>query len=271
VANARWRTGVLERRRQLSEDELKKLEQSYAHFHRVLGALAMELAALPGVIWVGKETTHVIAPEGENNRYGKAIYPVTDLAPYRDALRELLDVQQQGMRLTEREEPLPGMLLPQVVEGVQFARLNRHTAHTSQAFNKEQAIGRLQTVLKRAEHNLAKFERYATLNDPERERVALEVKTLKEGLEQIKGADEAEYRFRVRRQAVTPYVYLLDGDAAQTHIRDHGLVLVGPSVSVVWNQARRRPRSDKRKLEPLLHIGTLKVYRESEWQQAGQR
>jgi hypothetical protein len=63
---------------------------------------------------------------------------------------------------------------------------------------------------------------------------------------------------------------LLNGDALQTHIRDHGLILVGPSVSVVWNHAKRRPRSDKRKLKPLLHLGMLEVYSERDWQRAGE-
>ena len=39
-------------RRKLSEVQLGELERIYAHFHRVLGPLLVELSELPGTVWL---------------------------------------------------------------------------------------------------------------------------------------------------------------------------------------------------------------------------
>ena len=86
-------------RRKLNDKQLGELERIYAHFHRVLGPLLVELAELPGTVWLDEARAHVLTGEGEDNVYARAIYPVTDLAPYRERLAELAKVQAAGTEL----------------------------------------------------------------------------------------------------------------------------------------------------------------------------
>jgi len=184
--------------RKLSPEELKAVERTYAHFHRVLGELLQELAALPEVVWLGDEQGHEVRGEGEENIYRKAIYPVADLTPYREQLAELEGVQAEGLRLLGRDDPPPGLLLPGVLEGVQYARLHKHTSYVSQALPREQVLSRLEGLLESTKANLRAFERYATTYDPRREKVEGEVKAFEAGVERLKGEREALLRMRTR-------------------------------------------------------------------------
>ena len=47
-----------------------RADRIYAHFHRVLGPLLVELGQLPGTVWLEEVQGHVLTGEGEENRYG---------------------------------------------------------------------------------------------------------------------------------------------------------------------------------------------------------
>lgn len=255
----------------MSEDTLKAIERNYAHFHRLLAELLLELAELPGVEWLGEEG-HVIRGEGQSNTYNKAIYPVQDTGPYQERLKELQEVQRQGLELMGREEPTVGLLTPVLTQGVQYVRLRRHASYTSRVTVREHVLLRFEELLARTRIVLKEdFTPHATMFDPRREKVEAEVAALEAGLARLKASREATLRERYRTERVTPYVYLLSGDIVRPYVRDVGLIVAGPNVKMVWADAVRRERSDKVKLEPLLALGPTEVYSEEAWQEASGR
>jgi hypothetical protein len=253
-----------------ADEKIKAIERNYAHFHRLLSQLLLELSKLPGVVWL-EESGHIIRGEGESNDYRKAIYPVQDATPYYGRLDELREVQEEGLRLLDREEPPIGLLMPVLLEGVQYVRLRKHVTHSSRASKREHAIARFEEQLEQMRTNLKKFEYYATSYDPRREKLEAEVKALEEGLERLKAIKEETLRERYRHERVLPYVYLNSGEIVRPYVRDVGLIVAGPKVRIVWADELRRARSDKVRLEPILTVGQTEVYSETEWQQANKR
>jgi hypothetical protein len=255
----------------VSEDTLKATLRNYAHFHRLLAELLLELADLPDVEWLeGKG--HIIRGEGQSNTYSKAIYPVQDTGPYQGRLDELRKVQQRGLELMGREEPTVGLLMPVLIEGVHYVRLRRHVTYTSRVTVREHAILRFEEQLERTRLILKEdFTPHATMFDPKREKVEAEVEALEEGLGHLEESREVTLRERYRTERVTPYVYLLRGEIVRPYVRDVGLIAAGPSIKMVWADNVRRQRSDKVRLEPLLVVGPVEVYSEEAWQEASEK
>jgi hypothetical protein len=253
-----------------TQEKVKAIERNYAHFHRLLSELLLELSELPGVVWL-EEAGHIIRGEGETNDYRKAIYPVQDATPYYGRLDELREVQKEGLKLLGREEPPIGLLMPVLLEGVQYVRLRKHVTHSSRASKREHALARFEEQLGEMRTNLRKFEYYATSHDPRREKLEAEVKALEEGLERLKAMKEETLRERYRHERVLPYVYLNSGEIVRPYVRNVGLIVAGPRVRIVWADELRRQRSDKVRLEPILVVGQIEVYSEREWQAANKR
>jgi hypothetical protein len=253
-----------------AQEKTKAIERNYAHFHRLLSELLLELAELPGVVWL-EEAGHVIRGEGESNDYRKAIYPLQDATPYYGRLAELRKVQKEGLELLDREEPPVGLLMPVLLEGVQYVRLRRHVTHSSRASKREHALARFEEHLVAMRANLKKFEYYASSYDPRREKLEAEVRALEEGLERLRAMKEETLRERYRHERVLPYVYLDSGEIIRPYVRDVGLMVAGPRVRIVWVDEVRRTRSDKVRLEPLLVVGQIEVYSETEWQETNKR
>jgi hypothetical protein len=248
----------------------KTIERSYAHFHRLLGSLLTDLSQEAGVVWIDEEG-HTITPEGENNRYRKALYPLPYPEHYLQRIEELETLQAEILELQAREEPTRALLTPLVLHGVNHARLRRHTSYFSREVSRDNLLERYRQHLETSKQALRSFEHYASTDDPKREALEEEITALAEGLNRIEATDEASLRERIRRQTVIPYVYLQDGRVLRPYPRNAGLILIGPNVTISWNDSYRRERSDKVKLEPLLAVGKVEVYSEQAWREANPR
>ena len=256
--------------RQLDEAQLGEFRRHYAHFHRVLGPLLVELGEQPGTLWLEGAERHVLTGEGEENRYARAIYPLHDLEPYRERLAELEKVQAAGQKLLGGGESPRGLLPPKVVEGVRHLRISRHPNYVTTLLSHAGAVERLDALLAATRVNLREFEPYASAVDPKREQLEAEVKAIEEALEVVRATPDERFRFRAHAVRVRPYLYPLQGDPYQIDTRKHGLVLVGPHVTVVQDDPTRKVRSDKKLRTPLLELPALQVYAESEWQEKGE-
>lgn len=256
-------------RRKLSEKQLGELERIYAHFHRVLGPLLVELAEMPGTVWLGEAREHVLTGEDEDNVYARAIYPLTDLEPYRERLAELERVQATGIQLLGHGESPKGLLPPKVVEGVRHVRISQHPNFVTKVLSQTGALDRLAATLVTTRSSLRQFEAYASAFDPRREQVEAEIRALEEAIAFVRGRPEETYRFRVQALRVRPYLYPLAGDPYQIDTRKHGLILAGPNIHVRWADPTRKTRSDKKQRQPFLDLGGLQVFVEREWQAAG--
>ena len=255
-------------RRELDEAGQRELERLYAHFHRVLGPLLVELGELPGTVWLDGVQRHELAGEGEQNVYARAIYVVGDLEPYRERLDELEGVRADGAALLGDESPA-GLLPPKVLEGVKHVRVSQHRNFVVKVLSQPGAVKRLQETLAATKASLQQFEAYASTYDPRREALETEVRALEAALRVVQARPDERYRFRVPARRVRPYVYLLDGETYQIYTRKHGLIVAGPGVTVRFDDPTRKERSDKKVRQPLLKLDTLELYVESDWQAEG--
>ncbi len=245
-----------------------RVDMTYAHFHRVLGELLTELAALPGVLWLTDKEQHVMRGEGERNTYARAVYRVSELVPYQDRLSELAGVQQQAMTESGLGKVPRELLLPQIVEHVTHVRLSETTIYRSTPVSKEKALAKIDTALSTTRKNLSEFQRYGAQDDGVK-RLESEVRHIAAVREAVLHAEEETYRVRVRQMRYRPYVYLAGGKPVQVDSRTHGLILVGPDIGVSYPNAVRQTRSDQRILEPLFAFGKTRIYYERDWQEAG--
>ena len=245
-----------------------RVDQTYAHFHRVLGELLTELAALPGTLWLADQEQHVLRGEGERNTYARALYRVASLEPYRERLAELSGVQQQGVVALGLSKPPRELLLPQVIEQVTHVRLSETSVYRTTPVSKDKAVAKIDTALTTTRKNLSEFQHYGTQDDGVK-RLEAEVKAIEAVRETVLHAEEETYRVRVKQVRYRPYVYLLNEKPLQVDSRTHGLILVGPDIDVSYPNEVRRTRSDQRILEPLFEYGKTRIYFERVWQEAG--
>ncbi len=252
-------------------DELKHVRRHYAHFHRVLGSLLMRLVDEGYVCWVSQKQGHTLSPEGEDNHYSKAVYPLTTLEPYTGALSELTAVQADAMRLLGKGKPNASVALPVVLEGVRAIRLNRYTKWITEPLTKPQALGRMGRLVAHQRANLELFRRYQTLHDPRLDRVALHVNALEAAKVLIQASAEDTFRFRTAQLEVKAYTYLVDGGVSNTYVTDHGLLAVGPDVKLGFNTSLRKPRNDQVEALTLYEDDHVRVYEETAWQRAKAR
>jgi hypothetical protein len=255
-------------RRKLNDKQLGELERIYAHFHRVLGPLLVELAELPGTVWLEEAKEHVLTGEDQENVYARAIYPVTDLGPYRERLAELAEVQAAGTELLGGGESPKGLLPPRVVESVRHVRISQHPNFVTKVLSQTGAVERLAATLATTRGSLRQFEAYASTHDPGREQIEAEIRALEEAIAFVRTRPEETFRFRVQVLRVRPYLYPLVGDPYQIDTRKHGLILAGPNLRVRWADPTRKTRSDKKQRQPFLNLGNMQVFVEREWQAA---
>jgi hypothetical protein len=258
-------------RRKLSEKQLGELERIYAHFHRVLGPLLVELAELPETIWLEEAREHVLTGEDEENIYARAIYPVTDLEPYRERLAELAKVQAAGLELLGHAESPKGLLPPRVVEGIRHVRISQHPNFVTKVLSQTGALERLEVMLGTTRSSLRQFETYATTYDPKREQIEAEIKAIEEAVAFVRASPEETFRFRLQVIRIRPYIYPIGADPYQIDTRKHGLILAGPNIRVRWADPTRKTRSDKKQRQPFLQLDGLQVFVERDWQGAGNR
>lgn len=210
----------------------------------------------------------MLTGEGEENTYARAIYPIADLSPYRERLRELEAVQAAGLALLGEGSSSKGLLPPRVVEGVRYVRISQHPNFVTQVLSQAGAVERLEVTLATTRNNLRQHELYATTYDPKREQIEAEIKALEEALAFVRASPKETFRFRMQVIRIRPYLYPLIGDPYQIDTRKHGLILAGPNITVRWADPTRKTRSDKKHRQPFLQLDTLQVYLEREWQAA---
>lgn len=243
-----------------------EIEQSYAHFHRVLTHLLRQLIEEGETLWLGKEG-HTFRPQYEKNTYHKAIYLVPTLGPYRENLSELEQVQHQIMLETGVPKPYTGILLPKVLTGVTRIRLNTRTNWVSERLDKGQTISRLKKIHAAAQKNLEEFAKHRYLFDPAFDKVEDDVKQAKRMLEFVRAEPEQDYRYRTSQEFKNPYIYQ-GNKASSAYVLNHGLIAVGHSVIVERQPAYRRERQDKVQAPILYENRFNRIYREQDWQAA---
>lgn len=249
-------------------DELRQVRRHYAHFHRVLGTLLSRLVNEAQVHWVSGDQEHILSPDGEVNQYSKAVYSLTTLEPYRQALDELKEVQTETMALLGKRKPNPRVALPLILEGVEGLRLNRFTKRITEPLAKTSALARMDRLIGHQRTNLEAFRRYQTLHDPRLDEVALQVKALEDAKHSIQASDDDTFRFRTAQLEVRAYTYLLDGSVHNAYVTEHGLLAVGPDVQVAFNTHLRKPRNDQVEALTLYQDDYVRVYEEKVWQRA---
>jgi hypothetical protein len=249
---------------------MEDLRRYYAHFHRVLLELLLELEARETVWWLTDKQGHIPKPEGEANTYRKALYVLEELEPYRKRLLELEQVRQTVLALAI---PKPvGVLMPVAVEGLREVVFSKTVSWSSHAYEKAKIISKLSGALGLARGNLSTFQLYATTDDRRRDALEREIHTLEVDLERLRTHPENVFRERAKTEKHTARLYPQDGrgEISMVYIRDVGLVIAGKGLT---NAGRVRPsasehrRSDKLtgKLEPLLVYGNYEIYAEREW------
>jgi hypothetical protein len=243
-----------------------EIEQSYAHFHRVLSEMLEQLIKEGETLWLGKEG-HTFRPDYEKNTYNKAIYIVSGLGPYRDALHQLEQLQKQVMLETGVSKPYTGILLPKVLTGVTRIRLNTRINWVSERLDKGRTLSRLRKIHKAAQKNLDEFAKHRYLFDPVFDKVEADVKEVKRVLELVRSEPEQEYRYRTCQEFRNPYIYQ-GQQAASAYVLNHGLIAVGRQVVVERQPAYRRERQDKVQAPLLFENRFNRLYREDDWQRA---
>lgn len=252
----------------MDERLIKLIEREYAHFHRVLSSVLRELAQEPGTVWLGHEGHH-FAEAYQDNVYRKAVVPLLDTSAYDERLAELARVQGEALaRLGVAKVP-NGLLLPQVLDEVSYARLRRKRNYRVLRLSKPEILGRYGGKLGNALAALQAFRAQAfSLADEGVLRLEEEVATLEAGLARMAECGDDELREHYWFERVPVSVYRQGRPMKQYHVRDVGLVLVGPQVKLGWNDGVRNQRSDTTQLEPLLRYGPLEVYSSSAWDEA---
>ena len=245
-----------------------RIDQTYAHFHRVLGGLLTELGALSGVIWLTEQQGHIVRGEGERNDYAWAIYRVSELGSYQERLAELETVQQQAVGELGLKRVPKELVTPRVVEGVTHVRLGSNEGHKSSVKKQPEVLAILKTALNTTKKNLREFERYGGEHDEGVRRLGAEITKIEKVRGTVVDAPEVLYRVRVEQRHFYPYVYRAGETPGQIKGRQHGLILVGQNIGVSTSHKVRKSRSDKRTLTPLFAFGKTQVYVESDWQEA---
>ena len=255
----------------MDERLIKKIERHYAHFHRVLSELLTDLAAQPGTTWLS-EREHHLAESYQDNRYEKALYPVGDLSPFAEQFAELTELQTEAVALLGVNKIPNGLLTPQVLDDVHFARLTRQDNYRIKWLTKAEVVERYQGKLNQA---LAAFEVFRSESwgsgDQGLRDVEAEVRGLEGGLARLEACDDDRFREHYCFERVMVSVYATGKATKRYHVRDVGLVLVGPNVQIRWADGVRQGRSDKVELTPLLTLGPLEVYSAKAWDEAAEQ
>lgn len=249
----------------------ERLDRQIAHFHRLLGELLQDLAAREDTRWLEPDPdahAHVIRDDGEPNTYGRALYLMKSLEPYRERLAELKRLQADVLRTFGLGSVPRSLLTPLVLEQVVHARLHRLEYFSSRCRPRSFVLGRIDRALETTRRNYRAFARQGGVDDPKTQGIGDEIGHHERAREWVRGSPEPDYRVRVKQQRVRLYVYRDGEKPLQCDTRLHGVILAGPHVTVTDQRDLRQGRSDKVELEPLWHYGVTYVYPEGQWQEA---
>lgn len=249
--------------------DTERLDRQVAHFHRLLGGLLQELAAWEETRWLEPEAHgHVLRDDVEPNTYGRAVYLVKTLEPYRERLAELERLQADVVRAFGLKGVPRSLLTPLVLERVVHARLHHPECFSSNCRPRSFVLERIDKALETTLRNYRAFARQGGVDDPRTVTIGDEITYHERVRERVRESPEPNYRVRISQQRVRLYVYRDGEKPLQCDTRLHGVILAGPHVTVTDEAELRQGRSDKVGLEPLWHYGVTYVYPEGRWQEA---
>lgn len=260
-------------------EEHIKILRAYARFHRVLGVLLNALVQEGGVVWLTERKEHLLFLDTDQapmrNVYGKALYPVASLEPYKVMMADVALAQSGALDLLKQADAPPGLLMPTMKENVVQVKLSRHVNYISQPRTPEGIVKDMEERLERKKLVLKRdFEPYRNLGmDTRLEALEREIADLSNALVTVKATKAQRFRKRMKQERLMAMVYQQTPDGISTenvYVREVGLILVGTNVSVLWPAGLRKERSDKVKLEPLIRYDAVEVFDESVWQAAKQ-
>lgn len=249
----------------------ERLDRQIAHFHRLLGELLQDLAAREDTRWLEADPDkqgHAIREDGELNRYGRALYLLKSLEPYRDRLAELSRLQTETVRMFGLQGVPRALLLPHVFERTIHVRLHHQEYFSSRCRPRSFVLERIDKALATTRRSYRAFAQQGGTDDPRTRAIGEEIRYHEGVREWVRGSAEPDYRVRVKQQRVRLYVYRQGDKPLQCDTLFHGVLLAGPNVTVTDKRELRQGRSDKVTIEPLWHYGVTYVYPEGRWQEA---
>lgn len=247
-----------------------RIARRYAHFHRVLGDLLLDLGKSATTHWLTHDR-HRVTDEPTENRYAKAVYVLRDLSTVGPRLAELRDVQADAMRLIGNAEPTQSLLLPKVCERVTEARILENIGFASRARKRADVLARLARQRDVAESALETFSSYPSRLEKQVELQA-ELAELERGLRALRASDALTLREHYRYPRWMCHVYYEDPDAFdQLYVGDVGVILQGRNADVRRHDPKRRKHRRTEGVEPLVAVGPYVFYDEGEWRAARER
>jgi hypothetical protein len=261
-------------------EEHQAILRGYARFHRILGELLTELVKDTSPLWLTEQQEHLLFLDSEQapmrNVYGKALYPVTSLEPYQAKLNDLTRAQQDVLAKIKHSDTPHGLLMPVLKENVVQVKLNKHINYGSDTRGAAAIRADLQERIDKRKRILARdFEPYRNLaSDPRLEGLEQEIKRLESAVVLLGAYTDTLLRKRVRHERLFAAVYQQTGDGLTTehvYVRDAGIILVGETIPIFPVGGKRKERSDKVRLEPLVRYDNVEVFEESVWQAAKEK
>jgi hypothetical protein len=254
----------------LPENVETRVARRYAHFHRVLGDLLLDLGEHARTFWLTGDR-HRVTDEPVANRYAKAVYVLRDLAPFEAALAELTEVQAEAMQLIGNAEPTQSLLIPKVCRNVTEARILENTGFASRARERSHVLARLGRQRDAARAALETFASYPARLDKQRE-IQGELAELERGLAVLQASEARKLREHYRYPRWMCHVYYEDPDAFdQLYVGDVGVILQGRHADVRRHDPKRRKHRRTEGVEPLVAIGPYVFYDEGDWRAARER
>lgn len=249
-------------------DEIKREK---AHFHRLLGGLLQELSAWEQTYWLEEDELkrqHVLKGDGELNSYGRAIYCLPDLKPYRKVLLELQHVQHQALQISPAKRVPHALVMPLVYEAVAHVRVHRNTHYSSKEVKRAAVITKIDNAIAETRTNYTKHAEQSI--DDKTRSIEKEIEEHQRLREVIEAYPEDKFRLRISDTRYRLYLYYQDGSSTESETLLHGVILEGPRITVELpdKDKRRRQRSDKMSLKPLWNYLNIEAYPESQWQGA---
>jgi hypothetical protein len=261
-------------------EEHQVILRGYARFHRILGELLGELVKDTSPLWLTEQREHLLFLDTEQapmrNVYGKALYPVASLEPYGEKITELSLAQQDVLGKVKHSDTPHGLLMPVVKENVVQVKLNKHVNYGSDTRGAAAIRSDLQERIEKRKRILARdFEPYRNLaSDPRLEGLEQEIKRLEAAVVLLGDYTDTLLRKRAKHERLFAAVYQQTGEGLVTehvYVRDAGLIVVGESIPIFPVGGKRKERSDKVRLEPLVRYDNVEVFEESVWQAAKEK
>ena len=245
----------------------REVARKHAHFHRVLGALLIDLGRLAQVFWLSDDH-HVVTDDPEPNRYAKAVYVLADVAPYRPALAELEEVRAEALSLMGVREPTQSLLIPKIRLGVTEARILTNTGFASRRRARQDVIATLRAQRDATEAALVTFASYPE-RAHKRDEIADELSELNAALHDLEASNADLLRQHYRYTRYMCHVHYQDPERFdQLYVGDVGVVLQGADPRVARHDPRRRKHRRTEGVEPIASVGAYLFYEEDAWRAA---